>query len=64
MQGNETILVLSMLMLNRVDDEKLYYELKEIHQYISSNVDFEIDEKSSQREQLEYYIELIKEIKK
>ena len=64
MQGNETILVLSMMMLNRVDDDKLYYELKEIRQYISSNVDFEVDEKSSQREQLEYYIELIKEIKK
>jgi hypothetical protein len=64
MQGNETILVLSMMMLNRVDDDKLYYELKEIRQYISSNVDFEVEEKSSQREQLEYYIELIKEIKK
>jgi|TARA_R110000782_G_scaffold46152_5_gene102112 hypothetical protein len=64
MQGNETILVLSMMMLNRVDDDKLYYELKEIRQYISSNVDFEVDEKSSQREQLEYYIELIKDITK
>jgi hypothetical protein len=53
-----------MMMLNRVDDDKLYYELKEIRQYISSNVDFEVEEKSSQREQLEYYIELIKEIKK